>query len=393
MSHSGKILVVDDEPIGRQLLEAILYPENFDIYYAENGMEAFEKAVELKPDLILMDVMMPEMDGFEVCRKLRNHDILGNIPIILITALDDRDSMIKGLDSGANDYISKPFDRVEVLAKVKNIIQLDRYKRMHQESGKLEVREKRTTKPDTSFHYAALIQKSLLPSTEHINRLLLQHFIITRPLKTMSGNTCSISEKNDNIIIVLCNKKLQHEISDVLISIMGVTLINKIAFESDRLDAGKILDDLNITIQDNAINKDNGFHAINDLDIALCIINKTNLKIQYAGFNMPLFVISEKGLKRIEPDSIYDNSRNKTNYKNVEVSIEKNDSFYIFSNNLLTYFEEDYREPAGKDLITLLGEQKSKDMKEQENFFNRLIDNAASGDKKPEDIILIGVRV
>jgi sigma-B regulation protein RsbU (phosphoserine phosphatase) len=393
MSHSSKILVVDDEPLGRQLLEAILYPENFDIYYAENGMEAFEKALEQKPDLILMDVMMPEMDGFEVCRKLRNHEILGNIPIILITALDDRDSMIKGLDSGANDYISKPFDRIEVLAKVKNIIQLERYKRMHQESGKLGVREKRTAKPDISFHYAAMIQKSLLPSTEHINNILPQHFIITRPLETMSGITCSISERNDNIIIVLCVKKLLQDISDVLMNIMGVTLINKIAFESDRLNAGKMLDNLRIIILDNAINKDDGFHAINDLDIALCIINKTSLKIQYAGFNMPLFVISDKGLKRIEPDSIYDNARNQANYKNIEVSAARNDSFYIFSNNLLRYFEEDYREPASEDFITLLGEQESKDMKEQEIFFNRLIDNAASGDKKLEDIILIGVRV
>lgn len=122
MSQNSKILIVDDEAIGRQLLEAILFPENFELHFAVNGQEAFEKALDLIPDLVLLDVMMPDMDGFEVCKKLRTNKILGNVPIIIITALDDKDSMKKGFGAGANDYISKPFDRVEVLTKVKNTI-------------------------------------------------------------------------------------------------------------------------------------------------------------------------------------------------------------------------------------------------------------------------------
>jgi len=164
MEKLSKVLIVDDEPIGRQLLEAILFPENFDLYYAENGKQAFEKALLVKPDLILMDVMMPGIDGFEVCKKLRDHELLENVPVILITALDDRDSMIKGLDAGADDYISKPFDRVEVLAKVKNITQLDRYKRILNEKDEPKTKEKNATHTDANLHYAGLIQKSLLPS-------------------------------------------------------------------------------------------------------------------------------------------------------------------------------------------------------------------------------------
>lgn len=122
MSQNTKILIVDDEAVGRQLLEAILFPENFELHFAESGQEAFERALDLIPDLILLDVMMPDMDGFEVCKKLRKHKILGNVPVIIITALDDKDSMKKGFSAGANDYISKPYDRVEVLTKVKNVI-------------------------------------------------------------------------------------------------------------------------------------------------------------------------------------------------------------------------------------------------------------------------------
>jgi CheY-like chemotaxis protein len=120
MSNPAKILVVDDEPVGRQLLEAILVPEGYDIYFGADGEEAIQVAISEIPDIILLDVMMPKLDGFEVCKKLRKNSSTAHIPIFLITALDDRDSKIRGIDMGADDYISKPFDRIEILAKIKN---------------------------------------------------------------------------------------------------------------------------------------------------------------------------------------------------------------------------------------------------------------------------------
>lgn len=121
MNEHFKILVVDDETIGRQLLEAVLTPEGYDILFAENGREAVEVAMAENPDLIMLDVMMPEIDGFEACKLIRQTEQLIATPVFLITALDDRDSRLRGLDAGADDYISKPFDRIEILAKVKNV--------------------------------------------------------------------------------------------------------------------------------------------------------------------------------------------------------------------------------------------------------------------------------
>ncbi len=115
-----KILIADDEPIGRDLLEAILSPEGYDLIFGCDGEDAYNTAIEHHPDIILLDVMMPKMDGFEICEKLRKIKETAQTPIFLITALDDRDSKIRGIDAGANDYISKPFDRIEILAKVKN---------------------------------------------------------------------------------------------------------------------------------------------------------------------------------------------------------------------------------------------------------------------------------
>jgi len=120
MKEAAKILVADDEPIGRQLLEAILVPEGYNIAFASDGEEALIAVSNELPDIILLDVMMPKLDGFEVCRILRQQEKTAHIPIYLITALDDRDSRLRGIDAGAFDYISKPFDRVEILAKIKN---------------------------------------------------------------------------------------------------------------------------------------------------------------------------------------------------------------------------------------------------------------------------------
>src|SRR5215207_10166777 len=112
------ILIVDDEPAGLHTLESILDGQGYRIEMAGNGVDALEKARELLPDVILLDVMMPGMDGFEVCRRIRGDSFLAEIPIILLTALDDRKSLLAGLESGADDYITKPYDRYELRARL-----------------------------------------------------------------------------------------------------------------------------------------------------------------------------------------------------------------------------------------------------------------------------------
>ena len=392
MSQNSRILIADDEPLARQLLEAILRPENFELFFAIDGREAFNKAIELIPDIILMDVMMPDMDGFEVCKKLRTHDILGNVPIILITALDDRDSMIQGLNAGADDYIAKPYDRIEVLAKVKNIVQLNRYKRMLGDSEKPVSEDKRYSIQDKSIHYTSLIQKSLLPSKLYLRSLLPDYFMITRPFVIFSSNIFQVSKKDNNIIILLSNKR-HKEISDVLINILGNTLINNIVSKKEELNAGEVLDDLRKSMYRHMLSLGDKYASFDNMNFALCILNKENHKIQYSGVNIPIFLISEKTVKRIDPASKTDNKQYQHYFENIEISLRKGDSFYIFSDNLIRYFEQDYQNITKKDLITVLEELQNSDMKEQEIFFNESIEKAASEDKKLEDIFLIGVRV
>lgn len=127
------ILVADDNPAVRQTMDMILADKGLSVHYAEDGKKAYEMAVELQPDLILLDVMMPEMDGFAVCRKLREHAELREVPIVMVTALDDRASRIHGIEAGADDFLSKPVDLLELNARVKTILRLNRYKSLQKE--------------------------------------------------------------------------------------------------------------------------------------------------------------------------------------------------------------------------------------------------------------------
>ncbi len=135
---TSTILIVDDEPTARQTIESILEEQGYRLEMAENGIQALEKARRILPDVILLDVMMPGMNGFEVCKRLRSEPLLAEIPIIMITALDDRQSFLSGLEAGADDYITKPYDRHELRARLLGITRLNRYRKILDERANLE---------------------------------------------------------------------------------------------------------------------------------------------------------------------------------------------------------------------------------------------------------------
>ena len=133
----SRILIVDDEPAGREVLEGLLSTEPYQLTFAGTGSEALAALDNEPPDLVLLDVMMPELDGFEVCRRIRRQDRLRELPIILVTALDDRASRLTGLDAGADDFVSKPFDRLELRARVRTVTRLNRYRSILEERARV----------------------------------------------------------------------------------------------------------------------------------------------------------------------------------------------------------------------------------------------------------------
>ncbi len=121
---AGKILVVDDDDQSIFLLQHLFKKYPYEIAVAHSGDNALSKAREFEPDLILLDILMPEIDGLEVCRKLKSDGTLKSIPVIFITSIDNTDQLVKGFDAGAVDYITKPFNKHELRARVRTHLEL-----------------------------------------------------------------------------------------------------------------------------------------------------------------------------------------------------------------------------------------------------------------------------
>jgi CheY-like chemotaxis protein len=127
MKAKPVILVVDDQIQNNELLEAYLVPEGYEIIKATSGEEALQKLADNQIDLILLDVMMPGMDGFEVTRRIRQDPKNKLMPIILVTALKETEDRIQGIKAGCDDYISKPFDKMELFARIQSLLKIKAY--------------------------------------------------------------------------------------------------------------------------------------------------------------------------------------------------------------------------------------------------------------------------
>ncbi len=139
MAVPGRVLVVDDELKNRELLRDLLEAQGHAVYEADNGPQALALAEQVVPHVILLDIMMPGMDGFEVCRQLKAHPVLSSVPVLMVTALDERADRLRGIEVGANDFLNKPIDTRDITLRVRNAVYAKQlYDRVHESYRRLQ---------------------------------------------------------------------------------------------------------------------------------------------------------------------------------------------------------------------------------------------------------------
>jgi two-component system cell cycle response regulator len=175
MDRPERILVVDDHPDNVEIINVRLSSRGFEIETATNGEEALQKVHENPPHLILLDVMMPLMDGYEVSRRIKNDDTLPFIPIILVTARDSTQDKVDGLDAGADDYLTKPVNFPELEARVRSMLRIKRLQdELDQKNRELELVNKRLRKLSVTDGLTELFNH------RHIHELLHEEFERTK---------------------------------------------------------------------------------------------------------------------------------------------------------------------------------------------------------------------
>lgn len=163
---SARVLVVDDLPANVKLLEAKLSAEYFDVITAQEGPSAITAAATMSPDVILLDVMMPGMDGFEVCRRLKTDPATMHIPIVMVTALSEISDRVRGLEAGADDFLTKPVNDVALFARIKSLARLklirDEWRRREETCDQFGIMSSTTAPLDEEGNYgrALLVEKS-----------------------------------------------------------------------------------------------------------------------------------------------------------------------------------------------------------------------------------------
>jgi len=141
--NRSSILIIDDDPFARRYLEILLGAGAYTLLFAANGTNGLNLAKKTQPDIVLLDINMPDIDGFEVCRLIRADKQLAQVPVLMITSLDDRESKLKGMEIGADDFIIKPFDSTELVLRIQTITRLNRYRLLMIEREKAEEAQKK----------------------------------------------------------------------------------------------------------------------------------------------------------------------------------------------------------------------------------------------------------
>lgn len=190
-----KILVIDDLPENVFLLQDRLESEGYEVLTAYEGKSGLKKAIAEQPDLILLDIMMPDMTGLDVCKKLVSNEETSHIPIILVTAKIEAEDIKEGLEAGAFDYIKKPFNRVELLARVKSALKLSDAKKQLIEAEKSKLFAATVV---TANHKIKQPLTLMSLSTAAIKRELSKEAISTEAInKRLDYITTAIKEIND----------------------------------------------------------------------------------------------------------------------------------------------------------------------------------------------------
>ncbi|HID56057.1 TPA: response regulator [Candidatus Poribacteria bacterium] len=221
--RAPRILVVDDDPRNVRLLKRILTSEGYMVEEAYCGEDALQMALEEPPDLVLLDVMMPGMDGYEVCRRLREDRRTVAVPIVMVTALSGRKEKAKALEYGADDFITKPFERVEILARVRSSL---RVKRLHDELMEANRRlEERNLLFETELFMARELQQALM--TQEIPKICGVEFDYRYlPTFTVGGDFLFIQAVSESCLGLFISDVMGHGPQAAMVTAIIRTLLS-----------------------------------------------------------------------------------------------------------------------------------------------------------------------
>jgi phosphoserine phosphatase RsbU/P len=389
--RSSSVLVVDDNPKNLQVLGGLLQKEGIDVEFALNGITALDWLEKKVFALILLDIMMPGQDGYEVCTIIKKDPLHCSIPIIFITAKTDSESIIKGFETGGIDYITKPFIPSELLARVRSQLNISKSnERIISYLKKIELQNKNIT---DSIEYARNIQKAVLRSSSDKMELCPDHFILYLPKDILSGDFYWCYKINNTFILAVMDCT-GHGVPGALMSILGMTLLNEIVVHNRTLEPKDILESLRTMLM-NTLGQDTEIAGIKDsIDGSIISYDLSGMILKYSGTYNPLLHIHDNVMMKISGDRIpIGYSENIKNFTQKTLKIEKDDLIYLFSDGYMDQFGgEDKRKIMSGRFREILKKIHNLPMSEQKSDLNTFINEWRGDIEQTDDILVVGIR-
>jgi len=384
------ILLVDDSVVNLEILKDTL--SRYKTIIATNGDEAMEIAFSRnKPDLILLDIVMPGMDGYEVCKILKSNEISKDIPIIFITGQTDSESILKGFEAGAIDYITKPFNILELKARVKTQLTI----KMARDQNQRLIHKIRTVnkKLTDSIQYAQKIQSASLPQPEFLERVMPEHFIMLKPRDIVSGDFYWVEDLEDKLIIVAADCT-GHGVPGAFMSMFGVAYLHEIVGKNKTTQPAEIINELRRIVID-SLKQDEESEIKDGMDISVLSIHKNSDVLEFAGAFNNLLILRNNEMQIIQADhmpvSIGEIDKPYTNHT---LNYQSGDCLYLYSDG----YPSQFGGPNDKKLMqkgfrNLLLENHKYPMPDQLSIYKKFFDMWKGINDQVDDVLVMGIRL
>jgi phosphoserine phosphatase RsbU/P len=389
--NSASILVVDDNPKNLQVLGGLLKKEGMNVEFATNGNAALSWLDKKSFDLVLLDIMMPVMDGYEVCSIIKSNPLVCDTPIIFITAKTDTESIIQGFKSGGVDYITKPFIPNELIARVRSQVSIKKSKEKIVSYLK-EIEHKNRNIRD-SIEYARNIQKAVLNTSLSKIGSYPEIFILYLPKDIVSGDFFWYYKINDIFILAVMDCT-GHGVPGAFMSILGTTLLNEIVLHDKVLNPAEILEHLRTRLIETLGQNNKSVEIKDGIEGGVISYNSTEAILNYSGSFNPLIHVHHNVLTKIDADRVPIGFYEKVIKFTVKtIKISKGDIIYLFSDGYIDQFGgSEKRKIMAHRFVDILTRIHKLPMEEQKSELLDFINLWKGNIDQTDDILVAGLR-
>ena len=392
-SATGTVLVVDDNYENLEVLGKQLQENDLEIEFATDGETALKWIDSQQFDLVLLDVNMPGLNGFDVCKMIKENPAHADLPVIFITANHDIDSIVKAFNTGAIDFITKPFINKEVITRVKSQIQIKKHKDAIDRYIK-EIEEKNLL-IEQSMRYAERIQSGIITNQAKLDRYFSDYFVSIIPLNVVCGDFFWTYIDYGKIMVGTFDCT-GHGIPGALMSILVYSMLNEIVSQSN-IDTtpDQILNQLRLKISaalynhvDNSALSDGADGTIIEFDLKKSValfsgadsrayMIRENQITEFKGDNMPIAMF-----RRMDPFGVK------------KIAIKKGDVFYLLTDGIVDQFGGELNKKFGRKRVMELFLQINKlPMDEQKTIITKTFTDWKGDQYQIDDTTIVGLRI